>query len=280
MPHISIGRDSIPLVIVFSLFIVALLIFAGFFGPYLPLHDPYAQNLARSLEMPSSKHWFGTDQFGRDQFSRIVAGARFTLLIGVGAVGFGLLVGALFGLLAGYFGRWIDAVFSRVIDVMLAFPAVILALAVVAVAGPGLGSLILAIGIRSIPVFGRLSRGQTLALREQEFVQSARAIGCSSGRILLRHIFPNLAQSLMIVGTLQLATAILIGATLTFLGVGMSPEVPEWGSMLNAGRPFMLQHPQLVLVPGFTLTLVMTALNLVGDYPRDRFDPRLRIGYH
>lgn len=275
----SIGRLWISLLVFISLSVLALLIFAAFFGPYLPLPDPYAQNLTRSLEMPSAKHWLGTDQFGRDQFSRIVAGARFTLVIGVGAVGFGFFVGSLFGLLAGYFGRWIDALFTRVIDVMLAFPAIILALGVMAVAGPGLGSLILAVGVRSIPVFGRLSRGQTLSLREKEFVQSARAIGCSSARILLHHIFPNIANSLIVVGTLQVATSILIGATLTFLGVGMSPEIPEWGSMLNAGRPFMLQHPQLALAPGLILTLVMMALNVVSDYLRDRFDPRLRIGF-
>lgn len=275
----SIGRLWISLLVFISLSVLALLIFAAFFGPYLPLPDPYAQNLTRSLEMPSSKHWLGTDQFGRDQFSRIVAGARFTLVIGVGAVGFGFFVGSLFGLLAGYFGRWIDALFTRVIDVMLAFPAIILALGVMAVAGPGLGSLILAVGVRSIPVFGRLSRGQTLSLREKEFVQSARAIGCSSARILLHHIFPNIANSLIVVGTLQVATSILTGATLTFLGVGMSPEIPEWGSMLNAGRPFMLQHPQLALAPGLILTLVMMALNVVSDYLRDRFDPRLRIGF-
>ena len=276
----SIGRLWISLLVFLSLSVLALLIFAALFGPYLPLPDPYAQNLTRSLEMPSSKHWLGTDQFGRDQFSRIVAGARFTLVIGIGAVGFGFLVGSLFGLLAGYFGRWMDALFSRVIDVMLAFPAIILALGVMAVAGPGLGSLILAVGVRSIPVFGRLSRGQTLSLREKEFVQSARAIGCSSARILLRHILPNIANSLIVVGTLQVATSILLGATLTFLGVGMSPEIPEWGSMLNAGRPFMLQHPQLALAPGLILTLVMMALNVVSDYLRDRFDPRLRIGFH
>lgn len=275
----SIGRLWISLLVFLSLSVLALLIFAALFGPYLPLPDPYAQNLTRSLEMPSSKHWLGTDQFGRDQFSRIVAGARFTLVIGVGAVGFGFFVGSLFGLLAGYFGRWIDALFTRVIDVMLAFPAIILALGVMAVAGPGLGSLILAVGVRSIPVFGRLSRGQTLSLREKEFVQSARAIGCSSARILLHHIFPNIANSLIVVGTLQVATSILTGATLTFLGVGMSPEIPEWGSMLNAGRPFMLQHPQLALAPGLILTLVMMALNVVSDYLRDRFDPRLRIGF-
>jgi len=275
----SIGKFWTSVLIVFSLFVLALLIFAALFGPYLPLPDPYAQDLTRSLEMPSSKHWLGTDQFGRDQFSRIVAGARFTLIIGLGAVGFGFLVGSLFGLLAGYLGRWVDALFSRVIDVMLAFPAIILALGVMAVAGPGLGSLILAVGVRSIPVFGRLSRGQTLSLREKEFVQSARAIGCSSARILLRHILPNIANSLMVVGTLQVATSILIGATLTFLGVGMSPEIPEWGSMLNAGRPLILQQPQLALAPGLILTLVMMALNVVSDYLRDRLDPRLRIGF-
>jgi ABC-type dipeptide/oligopeptide/nickel transport system permease subunit len=169
-----------------------------------------------------------------------------------------------------------DAVFSRLIDAVLAFPTIILALGIVAVTGPGLDSLILAVGIRSVPVFARVARAQTLAMRDQDFVQAALALGSSAARILVRHIFPNIAHSLFIVATLQVATAILIGSTLTFLGVGLSAELPEWGAMLNAGRPHMMRVPQLVLLPGVTLMLVMMAFNVLGDFLRDRFDPHMQ----
>lgn len=269
-------RITLPGLVLVSLVIIALLIFAAVLGPWLPLPDPYHQDIMGSMQGPSLAHWLGTDQFGRDQLARIVAGARMTLLIGVGSVALGLVVGTLSGMLAGYFLGWFDAVFSRVIDVLLAFPTIILALGVVAVAGPGFSSLILAVGLRSIPVFGRVARGQTLTLRDREFIQAARAVGAPWRTILGRHVFPNIVNALLIVATLQVATAILIGATLTFLGVGLSAEIPEWGAMLNAGRPHMLRSPQLVLVPGVTLMLVMMAFNVVGDYLRDRLDPRLR----
>lgn len=258
----------------FSLAIIVMLGFVAFFGALLPLPNPYAQNIIRALELPSPNHWLGTDQLGRDLLSRIVAGSRFSLLIGFGAVFVGLVVGLPFGMLAGYYGRWVDTVFARVIDILLAFPGIILALAVVAVTGPGIGSLIFAVGLRTIPVFARVSRAETLSLRQRDFVEAARALGCRPYEIMYWHILPNIVGPLMIVASLQTATAILIGATLSFLGVGVSPEVPEWGSMLNAGRPYMMRHPHLVLVPGCTLMIAMMTLNIVGDYLRDRLDPR------
>ena len=247
---------------------------AAVLSPILPLPDPYAQDIMKSNILPFTSHWLGTDQLGRDMLSRIIAGSRFSFLIGLGAVGVGIFVGIPFGILAGFYGRWLDAIFARVIDVLLAFPGIILALAVVAVTGPGVGNLILAVGLRTIPVFARVARAQTLSLREREFVEAARGLGCRHYEIMLYHILPNIAGPLMVIASLQTATAILIGATLSFLGVGISPEVPEWGSMLNAGRPHMLRYPHLVLVPGCTLMATMMALNIIGDYLHDHLDPR------
>jgi peptide/nickel transport system permease protein len=186
-------------------------------------------------------------------------------------------VGVPFGLVAGFFGRWVDAIFARVIDVLLAFPGIILALGVVAVTGPGTINLIFAVGLRTIPVFARVARAQTLSLRRREFVEAAFALGCRHWEIMLNHILPNIAGPLLVVASLQTAIAILIGATLSFLGVGISPEVPEWGSMLSAGRPHMLSYPHLVLVPGITLMVGMMALNIIGDYLRDWLDPRSQV---
>jgi len=266
--------SKIPLSMRISLVIITVLGLVALFGPLLPLPDPYAQNIMKALKLPSTDHWLGTDQLGRDLLSRIVAGSRFSLLIGFGAVLVGMAIGLPFGMLAGFYGRGLDRIFSWVIDILLAFPGIILALAIVAVTGPGIGNLIFAVGLRTIPVFARVSRAETLSLRQRDFVEAARALGCRPYEIMYWHILPNIVGPLMIVASLQTATAILIGATLSFLGVGVSPEVPEWGSMLNAGRPYMMRHPHLVLVPGCTLMIAMMALNVVGDYIRDRLDPR------
>jgi len=261
----------------FGLAVIGLLGLVAVCGPLFPLPDPYAQNIVNALQLPSAMHWLGTDSLGRDLLSRIVAGSRFSLLIGFGAVAVGLAIGLPFGLLAGYYGGLVDTIFARVIDILLAFPGIVLALAVVAITGPGIGNLILAVGLRTIPVFARVSRAETLALRQRDFVEAARALGCRPYEVMYWHILPNIVGPLMIVASLQTATAILIGATLSFLGVGVSPEVPEWGAMLNAGRPYMMGHPHLVLVPGCTLMIAMMALNIMGDYLRDRLDPRFLI---
>ena len=265
-----------PFGVLLSIVILLAFVGAAAFGDLLPLADPYRQSLMRSLEGPSSDHWLGTDQLGRDILARIVAGSRYSLLIGLGAIAVGLFTGVPVGMLAGYHRGALDQFVTRVIDVFLAFPGIILALVIVAILGPGLPSLVLAVGVRSFPVFARVARAETLTLREREFVQGARALGSTTPRLLLRHVFPNLMSPIMVVASLQMATAILIGATLTFLGVGISPEVPEWGAMMNAARPFMLRAPYLIIIPGLALMLVMLALNLVGDYLRDRSDPYTR----
>lgn len=256
-----------------SVVILALFVVSAIFGPLFPLPDPYAQRLIESFEGPSWAHPLGTDQLGRDMLARIVAGARYSLIIGLGAIGVGALTGVPLGMLAGYRRGWLDQVVTRILDVFLAFPGIILALVVVAILGPGLSSLVLAVGLRSFPVFARVGRAETLALRERDYVQGATALGSRASRVLGRHIFPNLASALIVIASLQMATAILIGATLTFLGVGISPELPEWGAMMNAARSYMLRSPLLIIIPGLALMLVMFALNFVGDYIRDRADP-------
>ncbi|MBI4278787.1 MAG: ABC transporter permease [Armatimonadetes bacterium] len=262
-----------PLPVRLSCGVLGVLALAAVFGPLLPVRNPYAQDLMAALRPPGAPHWLGTDQLGRDLLARIVIGSRFSLLIGLGAVAVGLTGGVPFGMVAGFYGGWVDALFTRVIDVLLAFPGIILALAVVAVTGPGIGNLTFAVGLRTLPVLARVARGQTLALRNREFVDAARALGCRPWEILARHILPNIGGSLVVVASLQTATAVLIGATLTFLGVGASPEIPEWGAMLNAARPYMLRYPHLILVPALTLMVVMMAFNVAGDYLRDRLDP-------
>lgn len=270
-------RKRMPFPVKASLWFIILLGGLAAVGPLLPLANPYAQNLMKSNLLPSIDHWLGTDPLGRDILSRAIAGTRYSFLIGLGAVGIGIVIGIPFGMLAGFYGRWVDILFARVIDVFLAFPGIILALAIVAVMGPGVGSLILAVGTRTIPVFARVARGQTLSILQRDFVLAARALGCRHREILYRHILPNIAGPLMVIASLQTAVAILIGATLSFLGVGISPEIPEWGSMLNAGRPHMMRYPHLVLVPGFTLMAAMMALNVIGDYLRDYLDPHHQV---
>lgn len=262
-----------PFGVVVSIVILFLFVVSALFGHLFGLPDPYGQSLIDSLQGPSRAHPLGTDQLGRDMLSRIVAGSRYSLIIGLGAIGVGAITGVPLGMLAGYRRGWLDQVVTRVVDVFLAFPGIILALVIVAILGPGLSSLVLAVGLRSFPVFARVARAETLALSEREYVQGARALGSRSTRVLGRHIFPNLVSAVMVIASLQMATAILIGATLTFLGVGISPELPEWGAMMNAARPYMLRSPLLIVVPGLALMLVMFALNFVGDYVRDRADP-------
>jgi peptide/nickel transport system permease protein len=270
--------QRMPLLVKCSFCVVALLVFLACAGPLLPLADPYAQDIGKGMEMPSAAHLLGTDQLGRDLLSRIVAGSRFSTVIGLGAVSVGLLVGVPFGVFAGFYGRWLDVVFARTIDILLAFPGIILALAVVAVTGPGVSSLIFAVGLRTIPVFARVARAETISLRPRDFVEAARALGCRPYQIMAWHILPNIIGPLTIVSSLESATAILIGATLSFLGVGISPEVPEWGAMISAGRPYMMRYPYLVVAPGTVLMLAMAALNIIGDYLRDRMDPRSSKG--
>lgn len=242
-------------------------------GPSLT-PDPYAQSLDRAFEGPSRGHWLGTDQLGRDLLARVVLGSRLSLVIGLGATLFGLVVGGGVGVLAGYLGRWFEAVAMRTMEALLVFPGILIALMVVTVAGTGVLNVVLAVGLRALPIFARVAQTSTRSLCQQDFVVAARALGAPDHRILARHVLPSLLNSLVVVASLQVATAILIGATLSFLGVGVPPETPEWGAMLNAGRRYMLQHGRLVIYPGLAIMITILGINLFGDGLRLALDPR------
>ncbi|KAA3630750.1 MAG: ABC transporter permease [Proteobacteria bacterium] len=244
--------------------ILTVLLLAAIFGPMV-MHDPYAQDLLRSLEGPSAEHWLGTDQIGRDLLSRIVVGARYSLLIGVGATLFGALLGVAIGVFSGYFGGWLEMAMMRLMEMLMVFPGILIALMVIAVAGDGLINVIVAVGLRAVPIFARLAQTSTHAIREREYILAAQAVGASGIRILFSHVLPALFNSLVVLAALQVATSILVGATLSFLGVGISPEMPEWGSMLNTGRRYIFQHWPLVVFPGLAIMVTVLGINLLGD---------------
>jgi peptide/nickel transport system permease protein len=273
----GVRRSPLPLTGRLGLAIVLGLLLAAVAGPSVT-QDPYAQNLARSLEGPSGDHWLGTDQLGRDLLARLVLGSRFSLSIGLGATLLGLGVGGTAGVLGGYLGGIVDAIVMRVVDLLLTFPGILIALMVVAVTGTGLANVVVAVGLRGVPVFARVARASTLVAREHDSVTAARALGASTPRLLARHVVPALANSLVVLAALQVATAVLVGSTLSFLGLGVPPETPEWGAMLNGGRRYMLQQGQLVIYPGLAIMLTILGINLFGDGLRSALDPRRTRG--
>jgi peptide/nickel transport system permease protein len=245
-------------------------------APRIATYDPVVIDLANRLQGPSAEHWLGTDELGRDVFSRIVLGSRITLLITTGAVGLSVAVGALMGLAAGYYGGLVDTVISRVIDVLMAMPGFLLAIAIIAALGVGTVNVVVAVGVFSIPTFARIIRGSTLSIRTRDYILSARALGAKEGRIMMRHVAPNVIPPLIVQVTLRLATAILSASSLSFLGLGPQPPTPEWGAMLSMGRDYITSYPLLVLFPGLCILLVSLSFNLMGDGLRDALDPRLR----
>ncbi len=247
-------------------------IFADFIAPY-----GYAdQDLQRRFLPPSLEHPFGTDNFGRDVFSRVIYGTRISLQVGFVAVGIASVVGGLLGALAGYYGKFIDNAIMRVIDVMLAIPSILLAIAIAASFGSGLTNVMIAVGISSIPTYARIVRASVLSVREQEFVEAARATGASDLRIIFSHILPNAMSPVIVQATLGVASAILSAAGLSFIGLGIQPPLPEWGAMLSSGRAFLREYPHMVMFPGVTIMLTIFALNLFGDGLRDALDPKLK----
>ncbi len=237
-------------------------------------HDPLRQDLPQALVGPSAEFPLGTDEFGRCILSRILFGARLSLLVGVIATAIGAAVGIVSGLAAGYFPR-LDAPVMRAMDVLLAFPSILLAIAVVAALGPSLVNVMIAVGVRSIPSFARLSRSMVLSLKELEFVQGATALGASHGRVLFRHILPNSVSSLLVFSSMQVATAILLAAILSFLGLGVQPPTPEWGKMVSDGRAYLLEAPHVSLFPGLAIFVAVMGFNCLGDGLRDALDPRV-----
>ncbi|WP_025844892.1 ABC transporter permease [Brevibacillus agri] len=254
------------------LFFVTVAVFAPVIAPY-----PYDEGeLVMKNKPPSEEHWFGTDYNGRDVFSRVVYGARISLWVGTFSVIGSVVAGTILGLLAGFYGRWIDTVISRVFDIMLAFPSILLAIAIVAILGPSLQNALLAIAIINIPTFGRLVRSRVLSLKEEEFVMAARAIGMKDSRILMQHILPNSLAPIIVTGTMGIATAIIEAAALGFLGLGAQPPEPEWGKMLSDSRQYIQKAPWTVIFPGLSIMLTVLGFNLIGDGLRDALDPRMK----
>jgi peptide/nickel transport system permease protein len=256
------------LLVVLALLVVALL------APLLATHDPLAQDLGQALQAPSGAHWFGTDEYGRDVFSRLVHGSRISLyIIALVTVIVGP-VGLAVGSISGYFGGWVDNLFMRITDIFISFPSLVLALAFVAALGPGLDHAVIAIALTSWPPIARLARAETLSLRHADYVVAAQLQGASSSRILLRYITPMLLSSVVVRLTMNMASVILTAAGLGFLGLGAQPPLPEWGAMISSGRRYMMECWWLVATPGAAIMLVSLAFNLLGDGLRDVLDPR------
>ncbi len=258
-----------------GLFILLLLIIISIVGPFV-VQSPYEQDTAMKLLPPSGEHWFGTDDFGRDVFSRIVTGAHYSLTAGFISVILGLTGGLVLGAFAGYYGGIADQVIMMLCNILLSFPSVLLAMAIVMVMEPGIYTPMVAVGVSSIPVFARLVRAQFMSLRESCFVEAVRSSGAGDMRIIFRHLLPNSIGPIIIQATLRIGSSILLAATLSFLGLGAQPPTPEWGSMLSAARNYIWTAPHLAIVPGMAITVTVISVNLIGDALRDYLDPRTR----
>ncbi len=278
----SLWKDALRRLLRNKLAIAGMVILVAFllsalFAPWLAPYDPIKQELVRRREPPSVEHLLGIDEVGRDILSRIIFGARSSLQVGVGSVSFAILIGALLGAISGYGGGWVDSVVMRLMDIMLAFPSLLLAIAIVSILGPGLMNMLYAIAVVSIPMYARIVRASVLSVKEQDYILAARAIGVPSSRMLFRNVFPNCLTPLIVQATLGIATAILDAAGLSFLGLGARPPTPEWGAMLGSGRGSVFTAPHIVFFPGIAIMLLVLGFNLLGDGLRDALDPRLRL---
>ncbi len=257
-----------------GLVLVAFFALVALFAPLLPIPGPAETDWGAIRQAPSAAHWLGTDELGRDLLSRMVWGARASLLAGVVSVAIAVCVGVPLGLIAGYVGGITDQIIARFVDALLAMPFLILAIALAAFLGPSLTNAMIAIGLSAMPIFVRLTRGQTLAVKTEDYVEGARAIGLGHGRILTRYILPNVFPPVLVQATLTIATAIIAEASLSFLGLGQQPPAPSWGSMLNVAKGFLSQAPWMAVWPGVAIFLVVIGFNLLGDGLRDALDPR------
>lgn len=255
--------------------VLLVILFLAIFAPVVATHDPMGLNLVDRLQNPSAKHWFGTDHFGRDIYSRTVYGARMTIISGSGVVIYSIFFGILIGLLSGYF-REFGLVAMRLVDVVMSFPPLLLALALIAILGPGLLNVILAVSATYLTHTARIIFGLTLKIKEEVYVEAVRSIGANNRRIILRHILPNLVSPVIVQATFTFAFSLLQIASLDFLGVGVPPQVPSWGNMISEGRIYITRAPGVLLFPGIFIVLTVLAFNLVGDVLRDKLDPRFR----
>jgi peptide/nickel transport system permease protein len=261
---------------VLGLMIIVIFVLAAILAPWIAPYDPVATSWSRIRKPPSELHWFGTDENGRDVLSRVLWGARASLMAGALSVTAALLLGVPFGLLAGLAGGWVDTVISRITDAMLSVPFLILAIALAAFLGPALENAMLAIAISASPIFVRLARGMAMEAKATEWVEAARSLGNPPWRIALVHVLPNIVPPLLVQATLAIAEAIIAEASLSFLGLGQQPPNPSWGSMLNSAQRFLTQAPWMAIYPGLAIFLVVLAFNLFGDGLRDALDPRAR----
>ncbi|MCX6033114.1 MAG: ABC transporter permease [Chloroflexi bacterium] len=245
-------------------------------SPLITPYDPVKMSASDYLKAPSLAHLFGTDRFGRDILSRTLAGGRISLAVGLVSVVIAAVGGALLGAVAGYFGGLVDGAIMRFVDVLLSFPGLLLALGIVALLGPGINNVILAVGISGVTGYARLVRGCVLSAREEPYIEAAHATGCGAGRILLRHLLPNIIGPVIVLSTLDVAWAILTASSLSFLGLGAQPPTPEWGAMLNEGRGLLVEAPWLTVFPGLMIMITVLSVNIFGDGLRDAVDPRMR----
>ncbi|PSL34315.1 peptide/nickel transport system permease protein [Planomicrobium soli] len=260
-----------------GLVIVLLQILMAVFAPMITTHDPIKQTLADSeLPMFSPGHWLGTDNYGRDVWSRIVYGARISLVVGSIAVALGLIGGVILGMLAGYY-RKLDAIIMRFVDLLFSFPGILLAMLIIAILGTSLVNVAIAISIWSIPTCARIVRGSVLSIKEKEYIMAMRSMGASDLRIMVRHILPNASAPIIVFATMRMATAILSTASLSYLGLGAQPPTPEWGAMISQGQAFMWSSPHLTIVPGIAIMLTVFAFNVLGDGLRDALDPNMDL---
>lgn len=259
-----------------GLAIIVLFILLAVFAPLIMPYDPVAQSWSLVRKPPSALHWFGTDDLGRDVLTRVVYGARASLAAGVISVGIAMAVGVPLGLAAGYLGGWLDTLIGRITDAMLACPYLILAIALAAFLGPSLGNAMIAIGVATTPIYIRLTRGQVLSVKVEEYVEAARAVGNPRWRIAIVHILPNILPALLVQATLSIAAAIIAEASLSFLGLGQQPPSPSWGSMLNSAQRFLINAPWMAVWPGLAIFLTVLSFNLLGDGLRDALDPKQR----
>jgi peptide/nickel transport system permease protein len=260
---------------VLGLVLAAFLVVIALLAPVLAPYDPLVQDVHNMLSPPSKKHFFGTDDLGRDVFSRVLYGARVSIVVGLSAVTVGTVIGLILGVSAGYFGGWFEIGVMRVVDVLMSFPVLVMGLMFMAILGPGMDKLILAIGLVLAPQVARLAHASTVALRDADYVVAAKAAGANSLRILRRHILPNIVGEILVMATLWTATAIRVEANLSFIGLGVSPPTPTWGNMIREGVRWLVVTPWLSIFPGLAILLAVLAFNMVGDGIRDAMDPRL-----
>ncbi len=261
-----------------GLVLIVMFVCMALFAPLIADYDTQVikLNIPERLESPSANHWFGTDEYGRDIFYRIVYGTRISLFVGVISVGIALSIGGFLGAIAGYYGGKLDNAIMRVLDVLLAIPAILLAITIVSALGSSILNLMIAVGISNIPGFARVVRASILSVKDQEFIEAAKAIGAKDHVIILKHVLPNSMAPIIVYATLKVATAIMATASLSFIGLGVQPPTPEWGSMLAGGRQYMRDQMYIVMFPGLAIVLAVLSLNLIGDGLRDALDPKLK----